>query len=311
MSGGKGNDILYGSVKDDILNGGVGNDVLIGRDGSDAMKGGSGNDVYVIWNGSGSDVIDDETGDADLLRFETNTGGGAAGGLTTYRDGTSLFFRSYTSETAWDAGRIKNFQSTGYIEKLHYVDGSGSTFYISLEKDSTGTSTSDWISSTASGDTLKGLAGDDILIGYIGADKLEGDAGNDYIYGMDANDILVGGTGTDTLIGGTGKDKFDFNSIAESKVGSTRDKIFDFLKGVDKIDLETINQDFGFSTIQTDAKDGTVAKANSVWWRKADIDNDKMKDDLIIYGDVNGDTKADFEIGLVGVTSIDATNFVL
>ena len=102
-------------------------------------------------------------------------------------------------------------------------------------------------------------------------------------------------------------------------MGSTRDKIADFLKGVDKIDLKTIdanttkadNQDFGFSKAQTTTKDGTVAQANSVWWKKADVDSDKMKDDIIVYGDVNGDARADFEIGLVGVTSVVSGDFIL
>jgi Ca2+-binding RTX toxin-like protein len=310
LSGGKGNDILFGSVKNDTLDGGVGNDVLIGRDGRDAMKGGSGDDTYVIWNGSGPDVIDDSSGAKDLLRFETNTGSGTTGGLTTYRDGNSLFFRSYTGENTWDEGEIKNFQKDGTIEWLHYIDGDGPTFYISLEKDNTGTSTSDWISSTKRGDTLKGLSGDDILIGYTGADKLEGGAGNDYIYGMNANDTLVGGTGTDTLIGGKGRDVFDFNSINESRVGGARDKIHDFLKGFDKIDLMTIDANTAVSKGQA-FKFATKAAANSVWYAAKDVDGSTATKDIIVYGDVNGDATADFEIGLVGVTSIAATDFVL
>jgi Ca2+-binding RTX toxin-like protein len=144
---------------------------------------------------------------------------------------------------------------------------------------------------------------------------------NDIVKGNTVSNVLTGGLGSDSLYGGVDKvrDVFDFNSIAESKVGTTRDKVYNFIKGIDDIDLRTIdansskagNQDFGFSTIQTAAKNGTVAKANSVWWRKADVDSDKMKDDIIVYGDVTGDAKADFEIGLVGVTSIAATDFVL
>jgi serralysin len=310
LLGGLGNDMLIGSDKNDTLKGESGNDVLIGRGGKDTMEGGLGDDSYVIWNGSGSDVIDDSGGNNDLLRFETNTGSGSEGWLTTYRGGKSLFFRSYTSETTWDAGEIKNFQSTGYIEKLHYIDGDGPTFYISLEKDNTGTRASDWISSTVGGDTLRGLDGDDILIGYTGVDTLEGGAGSDAIFGMDANDLLIGGAGTDILYGGKGKDVFDFNSTIESRVGSTRDKIYDFLKKADKIDLSTIDANTKVSKDQA-FKFATEAAANSVWYVAQDVDGSTETQDIIVYGDVNGDTRADFEIGLVGVTSIAATDFAL
>jgi hypothetical protein len=42
-----------------------------------------------------------------------------------------------------------------------------------------------------------------------------------------------------------------------------------------------------------------------------DVDGSSATKDIVIYGDVNGNTTADFEIGLVGVTSIAATDFVL
>jgi hypothetical protein len=201
----------------DYLNGGSGSDVLIGRDGDDTMLGGSGNDVYAIWNGSGADIIADEGGLVDTLRFVTNTGGGEAGGLTTYRQGNSLFFRSYTSDTEWDLGEIKNFQGKGYIEQMHYVDGNGSTYYISLAKGGTGSKVADWISSTAAGGTLSGFEGNDILIGYTAADTLRGGAGNDTLYGGP----------------GTASDKFVFDFAPSASVNV--DYIIDFVASEDKI----------------------------------------------------------------------------
>jgi Ca2+-binding RTX toxin-like protein len=216
LSGLDGSDHLTGSLGNDYLNGGSGNDVLVGREGDDTMLGGSGNDNYTIWNGSGADVIADEGG-LDTLRFLTNTGGGETGGLTTYRQGNSLFFRSYTSDSEWDLGEVKNFQSKGYIEKMHYVDGNGSTYYISLAKGGTGSAVADWISSTAAGGTLSGLVGNDVLIGYTAADTLKGGAGNDALYGGP----------------GTASDKFVFD-FAPNGI-TNLDYIIDFVASEDKI----------------------------------------------------------------------------
>ena len=216
LSGLDGSDHLTGSLGNDYLNGGSGNDVLVGREGDDTMLGGSGNDNYTIWNGSGADVIADEGG-LDTLRFLTNTGGGETGGLTTYRRGNSLFFRSYTSDSEWDLGEVKNFQSKGYIEQMHYVDGNGSTYYISLAKGGTGSAVADWISSTSAGGTLSGLVGNDVLIGYTAADTLKGGAGNDALYGGP----------------GTASDKFVFDFAPSASVNV--DYIIDFVASEDKI----------------------------------------------------------------------------
>ena len=216
LSGLDGHDHLTASAGDDYLNGGSGNDVLNGREGDDTLLGGSGNDIYLIWNGSGADVMADEGG-ADILRFVTNTGDGPTGGLTTYRQGKSLFFRSYTSDTEFDVGEIRNFQGKGWIEQMHYVDGDGATYYISLAKTGTGSKLADWISSTVTGGTLSGLEGNDVLIGFTAADTLRGGLGNDVLYG-----------GPDTA-----SDKFVFDTAPSSSLNV--DYIIGFAAGEDKI----------------------------------------------------------------------------
>ena len=119
----------------------------------------------------------------------------------------------------------------------------------------------------------------------------------------------------DSLYGGVDKvkDVFDFNTITESKVGTTRDKVYDFIAKIDKIDLGGI--DANTATAKTGDQaflfNGTTAKANSVWYKVADVDGSSATKDIVLYADVDGNTTADFEIGLVGVTSIAATDFVL
>src|SRR6185436_8134529 len=47
ITGGAGNDVLYGDAGNDTLTGAAGNDVLIGGDGSDRLVGSAGNDILV------------------------------------------------------------------------------------------------------------------------------------------------------------------------------------------------------------------------------------------------------------------------
>jgi Ca2+-binding RTX toxin-like protein len=155
----------------------------------------------------------------------------------------------------------------------------------------------------------------------IGTDTLSGIenviAGNynDIVKGNTVSNVLTGGLGSDSLYGGVDnvRDVFDFNSIAESKVGTTRDKVYDFIAKIDKIDLSGI--DANTATAKTGDQaflfNNTTAKANSVWYAAKDVDGSTATKDVIVYGDVNGDAKADFEIGLVGVTSVAVTDFVL
>jgi hypothetical protein len=119
--------------------------------------------------------------------------------------------------------------------------------------------------------------------------------------------------GSDSLYGGVDKvrDVFDFNSIAESKVGTARDKVYNFLKGIDDLDLKTIDANTKVSGDQAFKFAGTKVAANSVWYAAKEVDGSSKTKDIIVYGDVNGDAKADFEIGLVGVTSLTTADFVL
>ena len=148
------------------------------------------------------------------------------------------------------------------------------------------------------------------------ANTITGNAAANTLKGEAGSDILYGGLGSDSLYGGAGdkvKDVFDFNAITESKVGTARDKVYDFVTKIDKIDLSGI--DANTATAKTGDQaflfNSTTAKANSVWYQSKDVDGSSKTSDIIVYGDVNGDAKADFEIGLVGVTSIAATDFVL
>ncbi len=159
---------------------------------------------------------------------------------------------------------------------------------------------------TASGQTLTGTTAGDFLAGLAGADTLLGQ-GN--------SDLLIGGADQDTLTGSTGTDTFYFGATSDSPTLALADLITDFdgdpSGGQDVIDLSAMDANALTSTIE-DAF-GFVAGAtsavvqNSITWEVSG-------GQVLVRGDVNGDTTADFVIRLTSnasIASLQAADFVL
>ena len=181
----------------------------------------------------------------------------------------------------------------------------GGLFYDETFNVITGTGAANILPSGGSGNAI--LAGDDILYGTEGNDTIFGGSENDTLFGQDDSDILDGGTGTDLLVGGLGADTFDFNTVGDSSpILTASDVIADFVHGVDKIDLSTIDAVvgggddaflFGGSNVNT--------VANSVTWSESG-------GNTIVHIDNNGNTIADMQIVLTGTgLNLDATDFTL
>ncbi|MGH6735044.1 MAG: calcium-binding protein [Methyloceanibacter sp.] len=145
-----------------------------------------------------------------------------------------------------------------------------------------------------------------VVFGEEANDKLIGGKGNDKLDGGAGADVLTGGRGKDLLFGGADRDLFDFNSIKDSVRGGKRDKILDFQRGTDDIDLKGI-----------DAHKGVSGNQKFKWIGKQDFHDKKGElryedkgSKVIVQGDVNGDGKADFEIW-VGVGALSKGDFLL
>ena len=204
-------------------------------------------------------------------------------------------------------------------EAVNWEDNDNPFFSLVLSGNDfiTGTSKDDGINGNAGNDRILGGSGNDTLIGYTGNDTLEGGLGNDYILGGGGNDTLKGssgsdyflaGVGADKLYGGSGADVFVFETVKDSTTSiKERDTIFDFKQTQDKIDLTKIDastksaNDQPFKFIGTD---GFHKKAGELRY-------EKKSGDTFVFGDVNGDGKADFSILFDSSISLKTNDFIL
>ncbi|KQV31162.1 hypothetical protein [Rhizobium sp. Root1204] len=160
-------------------------------------------------------------------------------------------------------------------------------------------------------DIIRGTASSDILKGDRGQDKIIASNGDDRLYGDAGNDVLYGGLGRDVLSGGKGEDTFMFKYRAESTVKNPDvitawDKHTAYSKG-DTIDVSGIDAnvkvrgDEAFSWISSKAFTG----------KPGQLRYEKANGDTFVYGDVDGDRKADFAIKIDASVTLYKDDFLL
>ncbi|RJL04789.1 calcium-binding protein [Paracoccus siganidrum] len=315
LEGFAGNDTLVGGAGHDLLLGGNGNDLLQGDAGNDTLRGGGGDDR--LWGGAGNDLLEGGIGNDTLIGHGGNDrliggagddllNGGAGNDHLNGGNGHDLLNGDGGNDTL--IGGAGNDTLNGGAGADSLVGGAGHDLL-------NGGAGHDLLDGGAGNDSLQGGAGADRLLGRAGHDRLDGGAGHDLLNGGAGDDTLLGGAGRDTLIGGTGadmlyggadrvRDVFVFNQLADFGRGDALDQIFDFVSGIDVIDVSALdansrragNQDFAFS--------GTSAQANSVWYSR-------QGDDLLVQGDRTGDGQADFAFWLRDLDRLTADDFIL
>jgi Ca2+-binding RTX toxin-like protein len=237
--------------------------------GDDTIHGSYGDDY--IMGDRGFDVIYGESGD-DKIWF-------TAYGDTDVIDGGA----GYDTLMAWNDGVIIGFSAITSVEAI------SAESHLNVG-----------IAFTDGADSF-----DLTNIAVTGVAYIDLKAGNDTFIGSSANDRIIGGLGADYMKGGAGADVFDYNAVAEGN----GDEIADFVSGVDKIDLSTIdavpigggggNEAFTFL--------GTAAFTGSQGQLRYSV----VSGGVVFSADVNGDGVADFSVTVSGVSSLSASDFIL
>ena len=283
--GNAGDNVIIGNSGSNNIRGNDGNDVVHGNNGNDRLYGGNNNDQ--LFGGNGNDLLQGDAGN-DILS-------GGAGVDTIVFTGATNTNVNLAATASQNTGHGRD-TITG-VENITSAGGA------------------DTLRGNNAANVLTGNDGNDRLYGGNNNDRLFGGNGNDRLDGGAGNDILSGGAGVDTIEGGAGRDfmyagidsnrdVFIFRSTDETVNGAQRDRIYQFDSGEDDIHLRLMDananlagdQNFGFSS--------TGAAANSVWVQDVGIN-------ILVRGDVNGDTIHDFEIFIASVDNLFASDFIL
>ncbi|MEO0032569.1 MAG: hypothetical protein RIS94_2327 [Pseudomonadota bacterium] len=340
LTGTAAGDTLSGLGGNDTLNGLDGNDILDGGAGADIMSGGLANDTYFV-NVAGDQVIENAGEGIDLVKARISyTLTANVENLTllgtTALDGTgnelaNVLVGNSAANTL--SGMAGNDTLNGGAGADHMIGGIGNDTYIvdnagdlCTENASEGIDTvRASISHTLAANIEKliltgtaaidgtGNTGANTLTGNAGANVLNGLAGNDVLNGGAGADTLTGGTGLDVMTGGADNDSFVFTALGDTgSTTTTADEIVDFTSG-DKIDLHLIDaiasaSGYGEPGDQAFVFVGTNRFHNHTG---GELRYEVVNGNTYIYGEVNGDTTADFCIKLDGTHTLSSTDFVL
>jgi Ca2+-binding RTX toxin-like protein len=213
LTGGTGDDRIYGLDGSDTLNGGTGNDTLDGGAGIDTMIGGDGSDTYHVQD-SGDMVSETNatasTGGTDLVYSYLSSytlGANVENGRILATGAANL--TGNTLNNVLYAGAGSNVLNGGSgIDTVSYAYGLAGTSGVTV---SLAVSTAQATGGSGS-DTLISIEN---LIGSAYADRLSGNTGANSLAGGAGTDTLDGGAGSDTLAGGDGSDGYFVRDVGD------------------------------------------------------------------------------------------------
>ena len=257
MYGGGGNDKVYGGRGDDSLYGGSGNDNLYGGPDDDKLYGGSGTDrLYggddddVLDGGSGDDVLEGGDGE-DIFRFSQRDGSDDVVDFSTSRrERDRIDLSDFREIDSMDDLSIKQRGSHTRIDLDEY-DG-GEIWLLDIDKEDLDDDDFIFYGDSKTTGRDDDDDDDDDRGGGGGTDPtpppLTGAPGDDILYGGSGANRLSGGKGDDVLYGGAGDDTLEGGPGEDSYEGGP---------GSDKIIVDV--EDFfdnGTARSEQDAIDG-------------------------------------------------------
>jgi Ca2+-binding RTX toxin-like protein len=213
---------------------------------------------------------------------DIDTRSGTITGNVILGDGANLFRGSAGEDSVSSGSGSDTLRGNGGDD--HLTSQGGGDFLFGGRDD-------DVLSCSSGTNQMFGGSGDDTLFGGSGKDELRGGAGND---------ILVGGNGRDSLYGGAGEDEFRFVLASDSDLGQSPDKIFDFERGSDVINLSALPGTLTFAGQGALTGGGTSSVAYT-----------KAGGVLTVQVDTDGDGTANMEITVLGAGQLTAADFLL
>lgn len=262
LTGGNGDDVIYGGLGADTLNGGAGNDVIVDGEQVDTLRGGAGADTFVLGvDGARDRVMDFQRGSDRLVLQSTD--------LVTHVSDVEIYSRTWGAELRIGDEIMLVYSADG--QPLYASDFQGDaltlTTNISVHLEDypdpgpdngpedgnsqfTPTEFSDGpptalpepsepVIALTGGDQQLGGYADDVMNAQFAGQQIAGMGGSDQITGSAAGDILLGGNGFDTIMGAAGNDSISGGDHADSLVGGDGDDVitggtgFDMLLGGD------------------------------------------------------------------------------
>jgi Ca2+-binding RTX toxin-like protein len=183
----------------------AGDDVLDGGSDNDRLHGGAGNDSYVFGFGYGSDLVIDQSGDADRVEL---TFGVTPDDVTLDALGSDVVL-SLVDENgaATDQLTVSNWNGGGKIESIEFASGivwdaeTIATIVGPFDDDGLGENISVFFSGGAGDDSVQGLDANEAIYGNQGNDQLQAGGGNDRVFGGIGDDALFALAHTDQSYG--------------------------------------------------------------------------------------------------------------
>ena len=309
LNTGNGDDAIIATWGYHEIDGGAGNDNITLGTGNDYVSGGSGNDNITLGIGYSS-VSGGSGNDTIIISVVAEQGSSIDGGAGTDTIDLSLLQTHNSPESG-----VSIYLDYGDIELTGFstIKITGVENVIGTNQDDTivGGKTGNNIDGGAGNDWIISNAGDDVVNGGVGNDTLEGGAGDDVVNGGAGSDVVNGGAGYDNLTGGTGNDLFTFLTIiALGKHSSKRiDEITDFTAGEDLIELSFDANTKVFGSQKFNFIGGSIFThtAGELRWSQGSTIGDISY--CYLAGDTNGDGWADFSIFVLGVASLQSTDF--